>query len=65
MKQKPKSLLYKSKDDNDWWWQTTYKGRIIGGSTEGYKRKGTCLKNYDTMVDRKRISIWDEKGNIL
>lgn len=61
----PKSLLYKSKDDGDWWWQTT-KGRfVIGGSTEGYKNKKDCLKNYDTMVDRNRIPIFDEKGTEL
>jgi uncharacterized protein YegP (UPF0339 family) len=62
---KAKSLLYKSKDDGDWWWQTKKSGRIIGGSTEGYKRKSACIKNYDTLVDRKRIPLFDEDGNIV
>jgi uncharacterized protein YegP (UPF0339 family) len=53
-----KSKIYKDKDGT-WRWETKSKGRIIGASTESYKSRKHCLKNYNTLVDANRIPLFE------
>lgn len=63
-----KAFLYQN-SLKEWEWKivngkTFESKKIVGASTEGYKRRAKCIENYILITgDLKRIPLFDEKGS--
>lgn len=51
MSGQPKIKVHRG-EDGDWRWQwKAGNGRIVGASTEGYRRRAECIRNLEYLTD--------------